>query len=125
MKKALIIFGYTILGLVIVGVGIYLYIFRSQEIDLTYIPKEFTYCGKQIWGKDKEYKEIITWLKQNKVGWKFSYVTYVPRQVYHYPSFVVNVLEGAVVVSYKTDYGYPQYIKTINHDLKLTCVKSS
>lgn len=90
-----------------------------------FIPEEFTYCGKKIWGSDKEYQEIVSWLKQNKDGWVSSFVTYVPTQVYRHPAFVVNVIEGGVVVSYKTDNGYPQFVKTITHGLNMSCAKNS
>ena len=125
MKKALKVIGYVVLLLALVGVGTYFYIFRQQEIAVDFIPSEFTYCGKQIWGNNKEYQEIVSWLKQNKDGWVISYVTYVPTQVYHHPAFRVNVTEGGVVVSYKTDHDYPQFVKTINHGLNMACAKNS
>ncbi len=125
MKKALKLIGYLAILLLLLGVSAYFYIFRQQEIAVHFIPNEFTYCGKKILGKDKEYQEIVGWLKKNKSGWVASYVTYASKQVYHHPAFVVNVLEGGVVVSYKTDYGYPQLIKTINHGLNMSCKKNS
>ena len=125
MKKALKIIGVITTILVLIGVGAYLYIFRQQEIAIRLIPNEFEYCGKKVWGNDKNYQEIVTWLKQNREGWVLSYVTYVPKQVYRHPAFTVSVMEGGVVVSYKTDYGYPQYAKTINHGINLECTSNS
>lgn len=125
MKKALKIIGVITTILVLIGVGACSYIFRQQEIAIRLIPNEFEYCGKKVWGEDKNYQEIVTWLKQNKEGWVLSYATYVPKQVYRHPAFTVNVMEGGVVVSYKTDYGYPQYAKTINHGINLECTSNS
>ena len=125
MKKALKIIGDITTILVLIGAGAYLYLFRQQEIAIRLIPNEFEYCGKKVWGNDKNYQEIVTWLKQNRDGWILSYVTYVPKQVYRHPAFTVNVMEGGVVVSYKTDSGYPQYAKTINHGINLECTSNS
>lgn len=125
MNKVLKIIGVIASILLLVGVGTSLYVFRQQEIAIRFIPSEFEYCGKKVWGNDKHYQEIVTWLKKNKDGWVLSYVTYVPKQVYKHPAFNVNVLEGGVVVSYKTDYGYPQYVKTISHGINLECTSNS
>ena len=121
MKKTLKVLGYILLALVLVVVGIFFYVFREQEIKINFIPNYFNYCGKQIDPKDPEYQEIVSWLNQNKDGWVLSFVSYVPTQVYSHPAFSLNALKGSVVVSYKTDYGYPQYEKTIDHGLQLTC----
>ena len=125
MKKALKIIGDITTILVLIGAGAYLYLFRQQEIAIRLILNEFEYCGKKVRGNDKNYQEIVTWLKQNRDGWILSYVTYVPKQVYRHPAFTVNVMEGGVVVSYKTDSGYPQYAKTINHSINLECTSNS
>ena len=121
MKRFLKIVGITIIVLVILISTALLYYFRKQEIDIGLIPNEFTYCGKQIHGNDKNYREIVSWLKDNKDGWVPSFASYVPNQVYRGNSFNINVLSDAVVVSYKTDYGFPQYIKGVEHGLKLKC----
>ena len=99
--------------------------FRQQEIEVRYIPNEFSFCGRVISGNDSEYKVIKSWLTTNQNGWILSFASYVPRQIYRHPAFVVNVMQGGVVVSYKTDYGYPQYYKSINHSLELSCESSS
>ena len=106
---------------ILIVVSAFLYIFREQSIDIGLIPNEFAYCGEAIWGNDAEYQKIVSWLKDNKEGWVISLVTFVPKQVYSSPAFNVNVMENSVVVSYKTDYGYPQYVKTIQHDLNNKC----
>ena len=125
MKRVLKIASYSILGVVsIVGAG-FLYMFRQQAIDVQFIPNEFAYCGDQIWGNDQEYREIVDWLKNNKDGWARSVVTYVPKQVYDSPAFKVNVMDSGVVVSYKTDFGYPQFVKSINHGLRKNCAENS
>jgi len=125
MKKAFKVIGYLFLALVLVVVGSFFYVFREQQIEVNFIPNYFSYCGKQIDNKDSEYKEIVSWLNQNRDGWVLSFVSYVPVQVYSHPAFSVNVLKGGVVVSYKTDYGYPQYEKTIKHGLQLACESNS
>jgi hypothetical protein len=125
MKKSLKFFAYIVLALVTIAVGLYLYTFRQQEIEISLIPNEFSYCGKQISGNENEYQEIVSWLRSNKDGWVLSYVSYVPRQVYSHPAFVVNVMDGGVIVSYMTDYGFAQYAKTIEHGFGMSCAKSS
>jgi len=125
MKKVLKIIGVIVVLLICVLASTYLYVFRSQKIDIGLIPNEFEYCGRTVWGSDKEYQEIVKWLKHNKKDWVTSFVSYVPNQVYRHPAFRVNVFKGGVVVSYKTDYGYPQYTKTIDHGISLECTSNS
>lgn len=125
MRKVLKNIGIILLLLAFLAVGILLYVFREQGIDISYIPNEFEYCGKDVFGSDKDYQEIVSWLKQNKEGWVLSYASYVPNYIYHNPAFRVNVQKGMVVVSYKTDYGYPQYVKSIKHGLRLNCENNS
>jgi len=121
MRKFLKIIGYVITPVLLISIVGYLYIFRAQQIDTGLIPNEFNYCGKQIYGNNKNYKEIISWLKNNKSGWVSSFITFVPNHVYHTGAFRVNVLPDVVVVSYKTDYGYPQYVKRGKHSLSIKC----
>lgn len=115
----------VLLLLIVIAISAYFYIFRQQELAVRFIPNEFEYCGKTISVGDKSYEEIVRWLKKNKNGWVLSYVTYVPRMVYRHPAFIVNVLEDGVVVSYKTDYGYPQYARTVAHSLNTQCAPNS
>ena len=89
---------------------------------MRFILNEFTYCGEKIWDKDKEYNEIVSWLHQNRHGWVRTFLSYEPKQVYQNPVFNIALLDDAVLVSYETDYGYPQYIKTIKHGLNMECV---
>ena len=99
----------------------YLYIFRVQEIDLGLIPREFTYCGIQINRSNPSCREIVSRLKENKEGWITSLVTFSPKQTYQVNAFQVYVLENLVVVSYKSDYGYSQFIKKGEHHLSKQC----
>ncbi len=123
MKKIIKVTGYLILCFLLIGVGVYLYIFREQQINILLIPNEFTYCGKQIYGNNADYKEIVSWLNNNKNGWVTSYVSFIPKQTYKSASFQVNILDNAVVVAYKTDYGYPQFIKRTDHRMSKKCIK--
>jgi hypothetical protein len=121
MKALKILFSIIILVCVI----LYLYIFRQQAIAVNYIPNEFEHCGNKIGGQNKEYLEIVKWLENNKEGWVASFVTYAPNNLYTHPAFSVNVLKGSVIVSYKTEYGYPQLVKTIKHNINSECAKDS
>jgi|GEM_PF-3471903 len=121
MKKTLKVLVCITVILLVTASAIYSYVFREQSINTKLIPNEFTYCGKKIGGKNPEYTKIVAWLKSNNNEWSASFITFEPKQVYWHSAFSVNVLESAVVVSYKTDYGYPQYIKLINHDFDLLC----
>ena len=103
----------------------YLYVFRGQEIRIDYIPLEFEFCGNSISKGDSEYDEIVQVLTNHKDDWVASFTSYVPTQVYYSPAFTVNVLNKQVVVSYKTDEGYPQFVKLIKYDWVSTCAKYS
>ena len=121
MKKIAKIAVYIIVALLVVIGSTLLYVFREQEIDLDMLPNEFKYCGKQIYGNDPDYIKIISWLKQNKDGWRLSYASYVRKHVYDGRHFIVSVLDEMVVVSYKTDYGFPQFTKSGQHGLSKSC----
>ena len=112
---------FLIIALRVINSAIYLYIFREQEIDLGLIPSEFTYCGIQINRSNYVYSEIVSWLKENKEGWISSLATFSPKQTYRANAFQVYVLENLVVVSYKSDYGYSQFIKKAEHHLIKQC----
>ncbi len=103
----------------------YLYVFREQEIRTDFIPPKFEFCGKSISKGDQEYEELTEILTLNKGGWVASFVSFVPTQVYNSPAFKVNVMGKQVVVSYKTDEGYPQFVKLIKHDWSGSCAKYS
>ena len=122
LKKAI---GYTTLSIAVICTAGYLYIFRQQQIDVGLIPNEFSYCGRQIYGADPDYKEIVSWLKANKDGWVTSYASFAPLHTYQANAFKVYVFPEAVVVSYKNDYGYPQFIKSGKHQLAVQCPASS
>jgi len=121
MKKIIKVFGYILTILILISAAIYLYVFREQKIDVGLIPNEFTYCGKKIYSNNKNYREIVSWLKTNKTGWVSSFVTFLPGHTYSSGAFNVNVISDIVVVSYKTDYGYPQYVRTGRHSLNVKC----
>jgi len=121
MSKFLKICIYLIIALLVINSVVYLYIFREQEIDVALIPNEFTYCGMKINASNSSYQEIVSWLKENNEGWVTSFVTFIPKQVYQANAFQVNVMENLVVVSYKSDYGYSQFIKKGKHQLSKQC----
>jgi hypothetical protein len=99
------------------------YMLREQSIDVDFIPNEFSYCEHAISANDPKYIEIVNWLHDNKDGWVISPASYLPVRLYGHPAFKVNVMKGAVIVSYKTDDGYPQYAKAVQHGLALECEK--
>ena len=116
---------YLVLTLTVCFLLAYLYIFRDQDIRVDFIPPQFRFCGEVISKGNANYDNVVTLLKENKSGWETSFVSFVPSQVYDSPGFRVNILENTVVVSYKTDDGYPQYVKNIRHDLGEVCAKHS
>ncbi|MHC9512073.1 hypothetical protein [Kangiella sp. M94] len=108
-------------SLILIGIAVYLYIFRELEINLDLIPEHFEYCNQTIITKDKAYQEIFELLKQNKDGWVQSPATYAPMQTYQHNDFTIIVLKNALVVSYKVDGKYKQLVQTINHGLATKC----
>ena len=121
MKRILKYIGYFIAVVVLTVAAILGYHFREQEIDVGLIPNEFTYCGSKIYGNNPQYQEITGWLKRNKEGWKKSYVTFVPGREYRSPAFNISVHPEFVVAWYKTDEGYPQFVKSIKNELPISC----
>lgn len=103
----------------------YLYVFRNQEIRVDYIPQQFEFCGGIISEGDSEYDELIKVLTNHKNGWVASFTSFAPTRVYFSPAFQVNVVGKQVVVSYKTDDGYPQLVKLIKNDWSKSCAKYS
>ncbi|WP_045856305.1 hypothetical protein [Teredinibacter purpureus] len=103
----------------------YTYYVRGQKIEIDFMPREFNYCGRVIADIDPEFKEIVNWLRENSEGWSRDWNTQIAGLVYGYPAFSVVVFEGGVSVSYKTDSGYPRFIKSIKHSLKTSCEGSS
>ena len=101
----------------------YLYVFREQAIRTDFIPPKFEFCGKSISKGAQEYDELVKVLTINKGGWVASFVSFVPTQVYYSADFKVNVMGEQVVVSYKTNEGYPQFVKFIQHDWTGSCAK--
>ena len=112
---------YSAFSLLVVVISGYLYIFRDQEIELTYFPSYFEHCDTKISGKDHAYLLIREWLTENNDEWVHSFVSFAHGNRYFHPAFKVNILENVVIVSYKTDYGYPQFIKQGKHNLALSC----
>ncbi|QYJ95607.1 hypothetical protein [Shewanella spartinae] len=62
-------------------------------------------------------------LTNHKDGWVASFTSFVPTRVYYSPDFQVNIVGKQVVVSYKTDDGYPQFVKLIKYDWSSVCAK--
>lgn len=121
MKKLPILLGILLLITALVIGSIYLYIFRKQAINLNMIPSEFVYCKKQITASSQEYKDIVSWLHANNESWRASFVSFVPSHRYYHPEFYINVLSNTVVVSYKTDSGYLQLVRSGQHGLPTSC----
>lgn len=110
---------------ILVIVSGYLYFFRDQNIEVQYIPSEFRYCDRVISENDPEYQVISNWLRSNIHGWTQDWNTPVAGLVYSYPAFSVVVFKGGVSVSYKTDYGFSRFIKSVDHNLAIECARSS
>ncbi len=113
-----------ILSIMILLAATYLYINRDQQIRVDLIPPEFEFCETIITEGDLAYDELKKILVKHKDGWKTSYASFVPGRTYDSPAFKVNVIgNGGVVVSYKTDDGYPQFTKFIKYDWSTSCEK--
>ncbi len=121
MSKLAKFFVFGVLVLFVIGTSTVFYFFREQEIDTTLIPNEFRYCGKQIWGNNPEYIKIVAWLRENNGGWTPSFASYTQDHFFDGKHFIVNVLDEMVVVSYKTDHGFPQFTKSGEHGLDKQC----
>lgn len=114
-----------LLIVIVVATSSYLYFIRDQKIEIDFIPGEFKYCSRVITGSDPEYREISSWLRANSSGWVRDWNTQIAGVVYSYPAFWVVVFKGGVSVSYKTDYGFPRFIKSVNHGLSIECANNS
>lgn len=112
-----------VVTIVILVTVTYLYVFRDQEIRLEFIPPELEFCGKKISKGAQEYDELLKVLTAHKGGWNASFTSFVPTQVYFSPAFKVNIVGKQVVVSYKIDEGYPQFIKLIKYNWSSSCAK--
>ncbi len=115
-----IIYALVILAILVTASG-YLYFVRDQKIEVRFIPREFKYCDRVITGNDPEYQEITHWLRSNSYGWTRDWNTQITGLVYSYPAYSIVVFEGGISVSYKTDYGFPRFIKSVNHNLSVAC----
>lgn len=107
--------------IILFSIAVYLYIFREQEIQLNLVPEHFEYCNQTITTEDKAYQEIFELLKHNKSGWVQSVASYIPEQTYMSEYFTVTVLKDALAISYKTENGYKQLVKSIDHELATNC----
>lgn len=112
---------YILTSLILIGIAVYLYIFREQVIDLELVPDHFEYCNQTITTEDKAHQEIFELLEQNKGGWVQSVASYIPEQTYMSEYFTIIVLKNALVISYKTEDGYKQLVKSIDHELVTDC----
>ena len=121
MNRILKFIGYILTTVLLIAAAFLVYLLRGQEIDIGLISNEFTYCGRQINSGKPEYVKITNWLKHNRNGWTTSYASYVPGNEYLSPAFNVSVHSDFVLVWYKTDEGYTQFIKYVKHELPLTC----
>ncbi len=103
----------------------YFYFFKNLKIENRFIPIEFEYCGAVINSDDMDYLNIVRWLKGNNRGWDTDWNTPIQGNIYRNPAFSVVLFDGGVAVSYKTDNGYPRYIKSVEHGFKLECIHGS
>ncbi|ALU45867.1 hypothetical protein [Pseudoalteromonas rubra] len=115
-----IVTGLIVLVLIAAMTGYLLY-FRGQKVEVGFIPNAFQYCGKVITGADPEYREIVDWLHSNTKGWMRDWHMQIAGATYHSSAFLGTVFPGGVSVSYKTETGFPRFIKQINHNLSTSC----
>ena len=119
------IFGSLIAFILLTVLIVYILLFENQSIKTDFLPSQFENCGRTITNTDTQYIEITDWLVRNKDGWRRDWNTQVAGNVYRSAAFTVVVYETGVSVSYKTDDGYPRFIKTIPHKLDTTCIAGS
>jgi hypothetical protein len=112
-------------GLSLVVISGYFYYFRLQTIELKFIPTEFEYCNSIITVDDAQYQKLVIWLEANQSGWSVDWNTPVAGNIYRNSVFSVSVFRGGVSVGYKTDDGYPRFIKSVDHGLDLECSDDS
>lgn len=124
MKIALNLLVWVLSLFLVLVIVLIAYLLRPQTISVS-IPPEFTYCGKQIWGSDPEYLKIKEWLEINSSGWRWNWHTPYGGEGYYGGSYNIAVFEEFVAVSYKTDWGFPQYTKSFDHGLVVNCESGS
>ena len=96
----------------------YMLLSSDQEIDFSSVmPKVFELCDEQISENDLEYIALKEWFLKNKSGWKKTPVSYVQKYVYRSDFMTVNIVDSLVVVSYKSDMGWSQVLKTGEIDM--------
>ncbi len=125
MKIIAKILAFILLLVIVVALSGYLYLTREQVIEVKFIPTEFKYCGRVVTNNDPEYKEITSWLHENSSGWRQDWNTPIAGLKYSYPAFSVVVFKSGVSVSYKTNSGFPRFIKSTDHGLNIECATNS
>lgn len=119
------IFVASIFLILAAGLCTYFLFSENQIIETRFIPTQFENCGRKISVADSDYIKLTEWLENNKNGWSRDWSTPIAGNVYHSPSFSVVAFETGVSVSYKTDTDFPRFVKTTDHQLKISCQNGS
>jgi hypothetical protein len=114
-------------GVVILLIAAFYMVFFAQKIDPSYLPPQLQYCGKTLRPNDSTYQELASWLAKNQQGWGMSFAKLESENEAKSPirfqssAFWVEIEVDRVIVSYKTDCGFPQFIKYTSHSLPTKC----
>ena len=74
-------------------------------------PEKFTYylhtgglkySEQEVYSGDEIHDQLVRWLESNPDGWKLTFTTYVPIQMFYSDDLTVNVTINAVVVKYSS-----------------------
>ena len=127
MKNKLVTTGYVLISISIAVLISALYWGREQNINFVEIlPENITLCGNEINSSNTEYKEMITWLKNNKNGWVNSLASFIPITIYRASKLSINVMGSVVVINYtKNGKDWHQVVKGKRDNELLAYCKSS
>jgi hypothetical protein len=114
-------------AVVILLITAFYLVFFAQKIDPRYLPAQLQHCGNTLQPNDIQYKQLANWLDKNRQGWGMSFAKLKKENNEKNPlrfessAFWVEIEVDRVVVSYKTDFGFPQFIKYTSHSLPIEC----
>jgi hypothetical protein len=121
------LFKFIAFGVIILLIAAFYLVFFAQKIDPKYLPAQLQYCGKTLKPEDTTYQQLASWLAKNRQGWGMSFAKLERDNSkksplrFQSPAFWVEIEADRVIVSYKTDFGFPQFIKYTDHLLPTEC----
>lgn len=73
----------------------------NENISLTRLEPEHRGKVKEFTSKNKEYKELQNWLKNNKEGWRKIETETYPKYLVHSGKFFIGIVENNVIILHK------------------------